>query len=249
MFIVCVSMQRPVSWRQPCQFAIRRRRSRGVDDSTRHSAGAQGRLAFAVGLGIYRKRLRFCPMVILMLVPLLMPFFLLGQTSEISYGNNSLVVVSSRWTAVRRTPKKQEIPNMAPPPEMTAGNKNAARVARINNPQIPDPNEQTIDGRSAAIEKIVQESRVADPKPIDGLSYETRVRNGGTQQVEIVFWEYQFLDQANSIVARHQFLCGVKIKPNKEKDLGVFSLLRPSNVVNASTVGDKSPAGFHERVL
>jgi len=188
-------------------------------------------------------------MVILMLVPLLMPFFLLGQTSEISYGNNSLVVVSSRWTAVRRTPKKQEIPNMAPPPEMTAGNKNAARVARINNPQIPDPNEQTIDGRSAAIEKIVQESRVADPKPIDGFSYETRVRNGGTQQVEIVFWEYQFLDQANSIVARHQFLCGVKIKPNKEKDLGVFSLLRPSNVVNASTVGDKSPAGFHERVL
>jgi len=188
-------------------------------------------------------------MVILLLIPLLTPFLPLGQTSEISYGDNSLVVVTSRWVAVRRVPKKQEIPNMAPPPEMTAGNKAGARVARINNPQIPDPNEQTIDGRSAAIEKIVQESRMANPRPIDGFSYETRVRNSGTKQVEILFWEYQFIDAANTVVARHQFLCGVKIKPNKEKDVGVFSLLRPSDVVNAATVGDKSPTAFRERVL
>src|SRR5262245_30125818 len=107
-------------------------------------------------------------MVILLLVPLLMPFFFPGQTSAICYGENSTVVVSFRCSPIRRVPKKQEVPNLSPAPEMTAGNKAGARVARINNPQIPDPNEQTIDGRSAAIEKIVQESRVANPKPIDG---------------------------------------------------------------------------------
>src|SRR6185436_19080414 len=112
-------------------------------------------------------------MVILLLVPLMMPFFFLGQTSAISYGENSTVVVSFKWSPVRRIPRRQEVPNMAPPPEMTAGNKNGGRIARINNPQIPDPNEQTIDGRSAAMEKIVQESRVANPKPIDGFLYET----------------------------------------------------------------------------
>jgi len=188
-------------------------------------------------------------MVGLLLVPLLTPFLLLGQTSEISYGENSTVVVSFKWSPVRRIPKRQEVPNMAPPPEMTAGNKSGARVARINNPQIPDPNEQTIDGRSAAIEKIVQESRVANPRPIDGFLYETRIRNAGAKPIEIVFWEYQFIDQANTVVARHQFLCGVKIKPTKEKDLSVFSLLRPSDVVNASSAGDKSPTGLRERVL
>ncbi len=188
-------------------------------------------------------------MVILLLVPLMMPFLFLSQSSEISYGENSTVVISFKWSPVRRVPQRQEVPNMAPPPEMTAGNKNAGRVARINNPQIPDPNEQTIDGRSAAIEKAVQESRVANPKPIDGFLYETRIRNTGTKQIEIVFWEYQFIDQSNTVVTRRQFLCGVKVKPTREKDLSVFSLLRPSDVVNAGSTNDKSPTGSHERVL
>ena len=188
-------------------------------------------------------------MVILLLIPLMMPFLVLGQTSDISYGENSTVVLSFKWSPVRRIPKKQEVPNMSPAPELTPGNKAAGRAARINNPQIPDPNEQTIDGRSAAIEKIVQESRVANPKPIDGFLYETRIRNDGAKQIEIVFWEYQFIDQSNTVVARHQFLCGAKIKSAKEKDLSVFSLLRPSDVVNAAIVGDKSPTGLREKVL
>jgi hypothetical protein len=188
-------------------------------------------------------------MVILLLVPLMMPFFFFGQTSPISYGENPTVIVSFKWTPVRRIPKREEVPNMAPPPEMTAGHKNGARIARINNPQIPDPNEQTIDGRSAAIEKIVQESRVANPKPIDGFLYETRLRNVGTKQIDIVFWEYQFIDESNTVVTRHQFLCGVKVKPAKEKDLSVFSLLRPRDVVNAAGAGDKTLTAVHERVL
>ena len=80
-------------------------------------------------------------MVILLLIPLIMPFLFLGQTPEISYTDNSVTIVNFKWSQVRRIPKKEEVPNLAPPPEMTAGNKNGARIARINNPQIPDPNE------------------------------------------------------------------------------------------------------------
>ena len=188
-------------------------------------------------------------MVIRLLVPLMMPFLFFGQTSPISYGENSTVVVSFKWSPVRRVPKKQEVPNMAPAPELVPGNKSAGRAARINNPQIPDPNEQTIDGRSAAIEKIVQESRVANPKPIDGFLYETRIRNVSTKPIEIVFWEYQFIDQSNTVVTRHQFLCGVKVKPTKEKDLSVFSLLRPRDVVNVASASDKTTNDVRERVL
>jgi hypothetical protein len=35
-----------------------------------------------------------------------------------------------------------------------------------------------------------------------------------------VFWEYQFTDPANpGNVTRRQFLCGVNLKPDKEKEL------------------------------
>jgi len=187
-------------------------------------------------------------MRILLLLPLLLT--VPGQNSQISTGDSSLVVLNFKWVATHRTFKK-EVPNMAPPPEMTAGNKSAARAARVNNPLIPDPNEQTIDGRSAAMEKIVQEARTANPKPLDGFSYQARVKNTTTKVIEIVFWEYQFIDPANKMATnkmatRHQFLCGMKIKADKERDLEAFSLLGPSDVVSAASLANKS---LQEKVL
>jgi len=182
-------------------------------------------------------------MRILLLLPLLLT--VPGQNAQISTGDSSLVVLNFKWVATHRTFKK-EVPNMAPPPEMTAGNKSAARAARVNNPLIPDPNEQTIDGRSAAMEKIVQEARTANPKPLDGFSYQARVKNSTAKVIEIVFWEYQFIEPANQMATRHQFLCGVKIKADKEKDLEAFSLLGPSDVVSAASLANKS---LQEKVL
>lgn len=171
-------------------------------------------------------------MKVSLLVTLLLASLASAQNSQILSGESPVVVLGSKWLPVHRTFKK-EVPNMAPPPEITAGNKNAGRIARINNPQIPDPNETTIDGRSAAIEKIVQEARTADPKPLDGFSYLAKIRNGGKQPIEIIFWEYQFIDAASKNVTRHQFLCGVKIKPDKEKEVEAFSMMHPSGVVDA----------------
>lgn len=174
--------------------------------------------------------MKFSLLLVLLLAPVAY-----AQNSQVASGDSAVAVVSSKWVPVHREFKK-EIPNAAPPPEMQAGNKNAGRIARINNPQIPDPNEQTIDGRSAAIEKIVQEARTANPKPVDGFSYLAKIRNGSARTIEIVFWEYQFIDKGSKNVTRHQFLCGVKIKPAREKELEAFSLLRPSEVVDAGTL-------------
>lgn len=184
-------------------------------------------------------------MKVSLLVLLLLASLASAQNSSIQTGDSTVAILGSKWLPVHKTFKK-EVPNMAPPPEMTAGNKNAGRVARVNNPLIPDPNETTIDGRSAAIEKIVQEARTANPQPLDGFIYQTKIRNSGYQTIEIVFWEYQFIDAASKNVTRHQFLCGVKIKPAKEKDLEGFSLLRPSDVVDAGTLVNKS---LQEKVL
>lgn len=185
-------------------------------------------------------------MKVSLLITLLLASLASAQNSQILSGESSVVVLGSKWLSVHRTFKK-EVPNMAPPPEMTAGNKNAGRIARVNNPQIPDPNETTIDGRSAAIEKIVQEARTADPKPLDGFTYLAKIRNGGKQAIEIVFWEYQFIDTASKDVTRHQFLCGVKIKPDKEKEVEAFSMMRPSSVVDAGTLVNNK--ALQEKVL
>jgi|GEM_PF-3094494 len=47
--------------------------------------------------------------------------------------------------------------------------------------------------------------------------------------------------------ARRQFLCGVSIRPDKEKDLEGLSLSGPSDVVNVSALADKSR--FKENVV
>src|SRR2546421_9502009 len=184
-------------------------------------------------------------MRLLLFLPLLLASLVLGQTSQISTGESSVVVLAAKWIPSHRTFKK-EVPNMAPPPEMTAGNKTAARTARVNNPLIPDPNEQTVDGRSAAMEKIVQEARTANPTPLDGFSYQTRIKNTAAKVIEIVFWEYQFINPASQTATRHQFLCGVNIKANKERDLEAFSLLGPSDTVRAAGLANKS---LQEKVL
>lgn len=135
--------------------------------------------------------------------------------------------------------------------EMIPENKNYPRNARINLPAgARDPNEDTIDGRSAAIEKIVQEARKPQSKPVDGFSFQVKVQNTSAKVVEIMFWEYQFIDSANpASVTRRQFLCGVNIKPDKAKELQAFGLSGPSDVVSVGTLANKSGSTLQEKVV
>jgi hypothetical protein len=96
----------------------------------------------------------------------------------------------------------------------------------------------------------VQESRAPKPKPVDGFAYRAKVQNTSTKAVEIVFWEYQFKETANpTSVVRRQFLCGVNIKPDKEKELQAFSLSGPSDVISVSSLANKSGNVFEEKVV
>ena len=172
-----------------------------------------------------------------------------GQNTEPAKDNSTVTVVSFKWSTIHQTYRKQDAPNTSPPPEMTAANKSAARVARVNNPLAPDPNVDTIDGRSAAMEKAVQEARNTSGRTsADRFEYIARIRNAADKPVDVIFWEYQFTDPANSnSLTRRQFLCGVKIKPNKEVELQAFSLLGPSQVIQAST--NKTNAPLQEKVV
>jgi hypothetical protein len=186
------------------------------------------------------------PLLLSLVFSLLVPI----QTSTTKDGS-PVQVISFKWSRARRTVETPATDGAPPARAMIPQNRNFARNARVNDPQgVRDPNADTIDGRSAAMEKSVAESRVTNTGPVEGFAYRIKVQNVSEKSVEAVFWEYQFRDPANpDLVARRQFLCVVDIAAGKGKELEGFSLSGPNDVVDVKTLADKSANPFKENVL
>lgn len=187
----------------------------------------------------------------LLLLPLLITCVALGQNAGGTDEGSLVVVLGFKYFKSKQTIEKPNAPNTAPAPEMIPENKVYQRNARAQAPLgVIDPNTQTIDGRSAALEKNVQESRSPKTNSVDGYAYQAKIRNAHTRNIEVVYWEYQFKEVSNPTnVIRRQFLCSVKIKPDKEKELLAFSVLGPSNVVSVNSLSNKSGSLFEEKVM
>ena len=184
-------------------------------------------------------------LLLLMLVP---P----GQNSAQSDDGSSVVVTGHKWTKSRQAVKKIDVPVTGPAAAVSPGNKPFERNARAATlpPGARDPYADTLDARSAALEKSVQESRTPQPKPVDGFSYQVKIQNASQKVIEIVFLEYQFTETSNpNATVRRQFLCAVKIKPDKEKELLAFSPFGPSEVISVESLGKKSANLFQEKVV
>lgn len=175
------------------------------------------------------------------ILPLLLLIGLLPQNQSpvISNEGSPVTVVSFKWFKDRQSITPTDGAS-TPAAAMIPQNKNFERNRRANTPPGDrDPNLDTVDGRSAALEKAVQESRA--PKPVDGFAYRTKVHNASTKPIEIIFWEYQFRETADAApLLRRQFLCGVAIKPEKDKELQAFSLSGPRDVVTVDVLAKKS---------
>ncbi|HKG46395.1 MAG TPA: hypothetical protein VKB02_06705 [Pyrinomonadaceae bacterium] len=184
----------------------------------------------------------------LLLLWLLVSLLVSFQGPLVSSDNSPLTVANFKWLPSRRHVETPAVEGNAPARAMIPQNRNFARNSRINDPQgVRDPNGDTLDGRSAAMEKSVAESRAPKTQPMDGYAYRIKVQNPTTKVVEIVFWEYQFHDpETPDLIARRQFLCGVNIPAGKGKDLEGFTLSGPSDVVNVKTLDS---GGFKENVL
>ena len=157
-----------------------------------------------------------------------------AQSPTISPDASPVSVVSFKWYKDRQTVIYDASGNV-PAAAMIPANKNFEKNRRANMPPGDrDPNLDTVDGRSAALERAVQASRA--PKPIDGYAYRAKVRNASPKLIDVIFWEYQFRDPSGTILSRRQFLCGVAIKPEKDKELQAFSLSAPTEVVSVGTL-------------
>jgi hypothetical protein len=187
----------------------------------------------------------------LLLLPLLMMLVAPGQDGAVSDDGSPVSVLSFKWSKSRQVVAYPNAASTGPAPTVISSSKNFERNRRVNDTaEVKDPNADTIDGRSAALEQIVQESRSPKSKPVDGFAYRVKIRNASAKVVEVIFWEYQFKETANPAnVARRQFLCGVNIKPNKEKELQSFSPAGPGDVVSAESLDNQTGKLFEEKVV
>jgi len=163
---------------------------------------------------------------------------------------SQITVLSFKWSKGRQTTDTAVADKPLPARAMTQADKNYDRNLRINDPAgTRDPNADTLDGRGAALEKSVRDAEKSQPKSVDSFIYLAKIHNTSKQVVEIVFWEYQFVDPANpGNVTRRQFLCGVNLKPDKDKELQAFSLSGPTDSVGAASLAT-SASPFQEKVV
>lgn len=125
----------------------------------------------------------------LLLLPLLLLVFAPLQSGAGGGEGSQLVVLSAEWSKARLTLVNPETAGgSVPAAGMIPANKNFERNAREQAPAgVRDPNLDTIDGRSAALEKNVQESRSPKTKTVDGFAYRVKLRNAGSKTVEVLF--------------------------------------------------------------
>jgi hypothetical protein len=189
-------------------------------------------------------------MKVLLLLPILLIPLSLNQDPIVDE-NAPVAVLSFKWSKDRRSIEYADTTGpTTPAPAMIPANKNFERQRRINDPAgVRDPNADTLDGRSAELDRITQESRESKPR-IDGFTYQAKIQNNSARTIKSVFWEYQFKENANpGNLSRRQFVCRVSVKPEKTKDLEIFTLTAPTGVVSVGTLVKKPSTEFAESVI
>jgi hypothetical protein len=178
-------------------------------------------------------------------------FVLILLASVGCVAQDPITVVDFSWQREHRAAAKSGSEVLSPTRAVTNDNKYFQRKAREGQTNVTtDPNETTIDGRSAAIDKNIQEARSAKVDDLNGYTYRAKVRNSTSKTIKIIFWEYRFTEVANpQNVVRRQFICSVGIKPDDTKELAVFSTFGPSDVISTENLGKPGEKLFDEKVI
>lgn len=185
----------------------------------------------------------------LLLLRLLLLFGYSGQNPAPTDESSPIVVVSFKWFKDRQPIDNAVSSLSVPQPALIAADKNFEKQKRINaSAGDRDPHADTLDARGSELERIVQESREAPPA--DGYVYLIKLQNAGAKPTQTVFWEYQFTESANpKNVTHRRFRCGVKLKPAQGRELQIFSLGGPSDVVSVKSLAKGSGNQFQETVV
>lgn len=170
--------------------------------------------------------------------------------SPFCFSQEPVPILNARWKRATIRAQKPDVTPVGPVTPVMAETKyfqRKAREARTDNPM--DPNTESMEGRSRAMDKAVRESRTAQGDDVTGYTYTAEMRNDTGSAISIIFWEYRFVEIAHPTnVVRRQFLCGIEFKNGETKELSVFSLHGPSDVIGVESLGKDNEKLFTESV-
>ena len=187
-------------------------------------------------------------MLVLLLLPILFVFQPSRQNPPGSDERSPIVAIHFRWFRDRQAVEKVVMPPRGPQmPTLEANNISRNQRTDGTAPER-DPNLDKLETRSASLDNIGQES--SESRRVEGFTYEVKFKNLETKQAQTIFWEYQFKETANpQNTSRRRFVCGVKIKPDKETLVQVFTTLGPGSVINLRNLTKGSSRQFDESVV
>ena len=170
--------------------------------------------------------------------------------SPLCLAQDPMPVLSSGWQVLFKKATDTRPPPTTPMRAILADDKYYQRTSREERTDKPlDPNQDSVDARSATMEKMEQESRAAVPQDSWGFNYTAHVRNDSSKTAKVIIWEYRFIELAHPTnVARRSFLCSVNLKKGSEIDLSAFSLLAPSDSIDVKSLAKTSEKLFDEKV-
>jgi len=170
----------------------------------------------------------------------LLTLLISGAAQTPSPDAGPVTVVSFKWSKIQQT-SVASTDKPLPARAVSSNDKNFERTSRVNDPAgFRDPNADTLDTRGQELEKNTRSANKPAAKGTDTFAFQAKIHNAGNSVIEVVFWEYQFIDATNPAnVTRRQFLCGINLKADKDKDLQAISSLGPTTI-NAAVSGASS---------
>ena len=181
----------------------------------------------------------------------LMASILVFLVAPYCFAQEPVATLDFSWQRARHAPVPGDAP-VLPMNAITKDTKYFARKARDQQTpnNAPDPNKESIDARSAEMEKMAQEARAPKIEDVNGYAYKVNFKNTSDKAVKIIFWEYRFTELDNPAnVVRRQFLCTANIKPDDKQGFSVFSTRGPSDVISADSLANSTEKLFDEKVF
>ena len=155
------------------------------------------------------------------------------------FSQEPIPILGARWERVTIKAPKPNVTGVGPVTPVMAETKNFQRKAREQRTDNPmDPNAESMEARSLAMDKAVRESRTPQPDNLKGYTYTVEMRNDTGSLISAIFWEYKFVENAQpSNVVRRQFLCGGEFKNGERKEFSAFSQHGPSDTIGVDSLG------------
>jgi hypothetical protein len=187
-------------------------------------------------------------MLVLLLLPIVFLFQPSRQTPAGSGEHSPIVAINFRWFRDRQAIEKVVMPPRGPQPPTLEPNTISRNQRKDGTAPERDPQLDKLETRSGSLDAIAQES--GESRRVDGFTYEVKFENFDTKQARTIFWEYQFRENANpQNTSRRRFVCDLKIKPDQDKLVQVFSTLGPGNVINLTNLKKGAGKQFDESVV